>query len=201
MTVEQLMTSEVTTVLPETPLKEVARLLIERGISGAPVCDEQGEILGIVSVKDLKDEARTAAEAMTAPVVTIAYGRSVAAAARLMIEHDITRLPVLRQNKIAGILTRSDLVRAYARDDAEIADEIRDAVLLGTLWLEPGAVQVEVEDGRVAVTGEVETECDAALLRTLVKRVPGVIEVRYDVTHRFAEETPAERFAGVGSER
>jgi len=53
MQASEIMTREVITVGPEMPVKELARLLVERGISGAPVLDPQGELVGIVTEKDL----------------------------------------------------------------------------------------------------------------------------------------------------
>src|SRR5215208_4850606 len=143
MNVSQIMSSEVTAVAPDTPLKEVASLLVERAISGVPVMDGD-ELLGVVSETDivakergpvppaslieklirgsgdtnLKLEARTAGDAMTSPAVTIDAWRSVAAAASLMGEHGVNRLPVLEDGHLVGIVTRNDIVRAFTRGDA-----------------------------------------------------------------------------------
>ena len=108
MTIEELMTRDPVAVGPETPLKDVAAILLEHRISGVPVIGERLEVLGVVSEADIvaketgqpgPDErrpfawlfgggavderrlaARTAAEAMTAPAVTIAAGRKVPSA-------------------------------------------------------------------------------------------------------------------------
>jgi CBS domain-containing protein len=210
MKVSDLMSADVLTATPETSLKEVATVLARKRISGVPVVDEGGAVVGVLSeadilVKsggerhrtgmlgwllepdhDLEDKigARTVGEAMSAPAITIAPGRQVHEAAALMIAESINRLPVVKGGELVGILTRADVVRAFTRTDAEIAEEIREEILRRTLWLEPGRVSMEVIDGAVHLQGEVETEADAELLPVFVARVPGVVSVRTDLRIR-----------------
>jgi CBS domain-containing protein len=215
MRVADLMTQEVVCVRPETTLKEVARLLVDNRISGMPVLDERGRVVGVVSEADIlhreseplgrdgllarlfddsirieaeKAAARTAGEAMTAPAITIEGYRVASAAARTMIDAAVNRLPVVDvHGKLLGIVTRADLVRAFVRSDAEIASEIRKDVLERTLWSGPEEVAVSVENGDVTLTGSLETEDDVALLVNLVARVPGVVGVNALVTYRVDE--------------
>ena len=217
MKVNEVMTAEVLTIGPEAPLRDVARILVERDISGMPVCDIERHVLGVVSEADIlfkergrpseggalvgwmlgggvmpdaaKAAARTVDEAMTAPAITISPFRSVHEAARLMTEHGINRLPVVRDGELVGIMTRSDLVRAFVRGDAEIHDEIVHELLGRTLWLEQDAVEAEVRDGSVLLTGEVRTRSDAALLERLVTRVPGVVAVEARLHWRLDDST------------
>jgi CBS domain-containing protein len=210
MKVRDLMSVEVLTTTPEAPLKVAAALLAERRISGVPVVDGNGAVVGVLSeadilVKtggalprsgllgwllepdfDLQDKigARTVGEAMSAPAVTITPGRQVHDAAALMIAESVNRLPVVEDGALVGILTRADVVRAFTRTDAEIAGEIREEILRRTLWLEPGAVSMDVVEGAVQIEGEVETEADAELLPVFVARVPGVVSVRANVRAR-----------------
>jgi CBS domain-containing protein len=210
MKVSDLMSAEVLTATPETPLKEAAALLARRGISGIPVVDAAGAVVGVLSEADIivksrgeqprggimswllepdfdlrdKIEARTVGQAMSAPAVTIAPGRQVHEAAALMIAESVNRLPVVDHGKLVGILTRADVVRAFSRTDEEIAHEIREEILRRTLWLEPGMVSMQVVDGIVHLQGEVETEADAELLPVFVARVPGVVSVRADLRAR-----------------
>jgi CBS domain-containing protein len=212
MKVKDLMTTGVRTVTPGTPLKEVAAILAEEGISGLPVCDDEGRVIGVVSEADilykeqarrqrrsgplgwfaegqgfdaaLKGAARTAGETMSEPPITIGPERAVAEAARLMIERNVNRLPVVRGEELVGIVTRADLVRAFTRSDGEIREEIREEVLKRALWIDPSAIGVEVADGEVTLTGQLEGRSDVQLLLTLVGRVPGVVTVHSEVGWR-----------------
>ncbi len=206
MKVRDLMTSVVITVRPETSLKEVGTILARCGISGVPVVDADGRVIGVVSEGDilfkergpaqrkgrlarrsdthakgdqLKVEAQTAAQAMTAPAKTIAAWRPVSAAAAQMLEEGVNRLPVVDdESRLVGIVTRADLVRAFVRPDAEIRREIRDEVLERALLLEtPSVVTVAVDEGKVTLSGTLRMRTDAELATTLVARVPGVVEV------------------------
>jgi predicted transcriptional regulator len=123
---------------------------------------------------------------MTAPAVTIPPSSSATAAARLMIEQGVNRLPVVTQDgRVVGIVTRADLVRAFTRPDAEIAMEIQTDILERVLWAEPSAVGISVREGEVEVAGELETSTDVAIFEKLVGRVPGVVSVQSSVTARI----------------
>jgi len=209
MRVQDVMTKDVRTVEPDTPLKEVALALSQLGISGVPVV-EAGKVMGVVSEADIlvkergsnpglpglvgllfdetadigrKLHARTAREAMSSPAVTIGPNRPVSEAAGVMIDRLVNRLPVVDdEGALLGIVTRADLVRAFARSDEEIADEIREDVVLHTLWIEPEAVNVHVEAGEVVLSGHVESETDADLVTQMTRKVPGVVSVVSRVT-------------------
>ncbi len=213
MKVEDLMSREVVTVAPETPLKDVAALLVEQRISGVPVVDHDREVVGVVSEADIlvkergprprhggllgwlldggvpDDErlaARTARAAMTCPAITVGARAPVAEAARLMTEKGIKRLPVVSSNDIlVGIVTRSDLVRAFARSDEEILREIRDDVVRQTLWIEGAGPTVRVDRGEVTLAGELERRSEVELLERFVARVPGVVSVLSRATWRW----------------
>lgn len=219
MRVRDLMTERVLSIGPEAPIKDVARILVEHRISGLPVCDVEGRVLGVVSEGDilykehdpkeghrggplswivegsptdageLKATALTAAKAMTAPAITVAPYESVAEAARLMCERGVNRLPVVKDEKLIGIVTRADLVRAFIRSDEEIAKEIEDEVLGRTLWIDAGKVEVEVTHGSVRLDGRLHTRSDAELLERLVARVPGVVGVESSVRWQIDDTT------------
>ena len=213
MKVADVMTNEVVTVPPGASLKEAARLLIEHRISGLPVVDNQNHVLGVVSEADVlpkelggvplhrplawlsgqlevdrsKFEAHLVGEAMTSPALTIEPNRPVGVAAKLMVERGINRLPVVEDGELIGIVTRADLVRAFVRSDGEIAQEIRNDVVAGDVWLEKRSVQVEVEDGEVTLAGTLDNRADATVLEALVRRVPGVMGVRSKLAWRDDE--------------
>ena len=190
MTVADLMTRHVRVVRAETPLKHVAALLSEHRIAGLPVVDCDGRVLGVVSEGDVLRilatdmTASTAREAMTSPATTIGPEAPVSDAAGLMLERGINRLPVVVADELVGIVSRSDLVRAFTRGDDDIAREIRAEIVGRTSWLEPGQVSVEASRGAVALAGVVDTLEDAQRLYRLASRVPGVTSVRSTVRWR-----------------
>ena len=213
MKVSELMQRKVVTAHTEQSLKDLAAELFDHGISGMPVIGEDGSVVGVVSEADLlhkerdrpperhgrlarlrggddadtKSRARTVGEAMTSPAITIRPDVTVAAAARLMLDHGVNRLPVVGlDGELLGIVTRADLVRAFGRADHAIAAEIRDDILQRVLWADPLAFTVKVERGEVELVGELETEGQVELLTALVEKVPGVVAVTTRVGCREA---------------
>ena len=207
MIVRDVMTKDVVTVLPGQSLKEVARLLVERRISGVPVEDGTGSVLGVVSEGDLlmpgsteraprhggplawfldpldvvdrlKLGARVAGEAMTSPAVTIGADRRRRSCSRADDRGGVNRLPVIddgqarrdrharRPRARVRPLRRGDRTARSARTSCK-----------RTMWLEPGSVGVEVDDGDVHLTGKVERRSEAELLPVLVGRTLGVVGV------------------------
>ena len=108
-------------------------------------------------------DAVTVGDAMSAPARTIAPNRPIAEAATLMLDEDVNRLPVVdADGALVGVVSRGDLVRAFARTDEEIRAEIEEDVIRKVMWLSPTAVDVTVTDGVVTLEGEVATECRRA---------------------------------------
>jgi CBS-domain-containing membrane protein len=208
MKVKEIMRSDVLTIGPDAEIRDVARIFVEHGISGLPVCGARREILGVVSEGDIlfkeqgprersllarfggkapreleKALAVRVSEAMTAPAITVSPHCSVAEAARLMSEHRINRLPVVKDGELVGIVTRTDLVRAFVRSDEEIRREIMEDLIRRTLWVEvPESIHVDVERGAVRLTGHLPTNSEASMLIRLVTRVPGVVSVQSDLS-------------------
>jgi CBS domain-containing protein len=211
--IEELMTKDVVTVDSDASLKDVARMLIEHDISAMPVLDGD-DIVGIVSETDIvakvrgetsrrpnllerlleprdsgaeRLDARTAGEAMTSPAITVEEWYSPAAAASLMIEHGVHRLPVLKRGLLVGIISRADLVRAFARPDSDIARDIREDVVLRAFWLPPEQVSIQVFEGEVTLRGELDSKLAVELLPEAVSRIPGVVSVRSQLCNRPAD--------------
>ena len=200
--VREIMTTSVVTVDRITPYKEIVRLLVEHKISGMPVLSMGRKVSGVVSEGDLlaaRDgspparsgwrhwmfgrevhQGRTADMLMTSPAVTILPDATVAAAARLMNSHHIRRLPVVdADGKLAGIVSRRDLLSIFLRPDADIAAEVRE-ILAEVLPGGPTGIEVAVRNGVVKLTGQTELVCDEDLISVVVRlawNVDGVIDV------------------------
>lgn len=193
-------------VSPDATLKQVAELMVEHEISGLPVVDADGRVLGVISEADvIRGETggtggqgmiararaiadpdslsipRTAGEAMSSPAVTIRDDETVVEAAHRIDERGVNRLPVVDEDgRLVGIIARADVVRAFARSDEAIADAVREEVERA-LGLASDAVQVAVSDGEVLLSGEVDTDANAKLAAFFAMRVPGVVAVRSEL--------------------
>lgn len=91
-----------------------------------------------------------------------------------MVDHGINRLPVIEAGRLVGILTRSDMVRAYLRRDEEILRIIREDVIGRTMWLDPADLRVDVHEGLVHVAGSVDRRSTAMIIEKLIHLVEGV---------------------------
>jgi tRNA nucleotidyltransferase (CCA-adding enzyme) len=116
--ISDLMSYPVVTVSPDIRMTQVQAILGGKGHTGLPVLDE-GRLVGIISKRDFRKAKKTSAlkapvrAFMTKNVTTIEPGSSPVQAARLMIQHDIGRLPVAENGRVIGIVTRSDTMRYF----------------------------------------------------------------------------------------
>lgn len=202
MKINELMTTDVLTIGPGTSLKEAARRMLEAGVSGLPVTSDEGELVGIITEADfvsaeadrrttrragllrfftdqpkIPSEERRVGDVMTSDVKVISPDADHAEAARLMQAERVKRLPVVDDGKLVGLVSRADMLKAFARADQEIIDEIEDHVMRKILWIDPNRVTVESIDGNVTLRGKLETRSDANLLVELTKRLDGVASV------------------------
>lgn len=217
MRVLDLMTTDVVAVTPDMSLKEAARTMTDLGVSGLPVLDDAGLIVGIITEADflareagraeprrrrLLDalfnepqiaEAQTVEEAMTLDPVVIYPEASLTEAARVMVNHGVKRLPVVdSEGKLQGVISRADVVAAFTRPDDVIEDEIREDVIRRILFLEADAVDVSVVDGLVKLSGTVPTKSDARLLEELTRRLDGVVRLDSSVDFEIDDQRPVE---------
>jgi CBS domain-containing protein len=211
MLVRHVMTREVLTVTPETRLRDLAQLFVDRQISGAPVVDGEGTCIGVISETDLlakqlgrpagrrrplewilgehrdaeelrRRAATVVGEAMSAPPVTIDADRPIREAAAVMVDRDVNRLPVVEDGRIVGIVTRADLVRAYLRLDADILHNVREKVLRETMWVDPASFEIDVLEGVVRIAGVVDRKTTAGIIERLIGITDGVVDVQSSLT-------------------
>ncbi|MFF8896903.1 CBS domain-containing protein [Streptomyces lydicus] len=194
--VGSVMTDEVVRARSGTPAAQLARWLREYDINGLPVVDADDRVIGVVSATDLARAARgaagsgdlTAGAVMSAPARTVRADDSVVRAARLMSASGIERLPVVDEEaRLIGMLTRRDVLRIFARADAEIHEEVSDDILVRALWLSPTSVAVSVHDGVVTLGGSLESSGQVALAVRMTRQVDGVTAVVNRLTYRHEE--------------
>jgi CBS domain-containing protein len=212
------MTRDVLSVTPETSVRAAALLMIEKRISGLPVV-EDGVVVGVISETDFvaKDSSRTwfsrallgqeegmftgvekVGEMMSRNVVTVPVSATVQDAARLMTRHNVNRLPVIEHGVMVGIVTRSDLIRAYVHSDEEIAGDVE--LLIAVLPEPMSKVGVSVEDGIVSLTGVVETSAEARLVARMVAEIEGVAGVDSRLSWQVSTEAADSPWSGFPQE-
>ncbi|MFQ5847503.1 MAG: CBS domain-containing protein [Candidatus Methylomirabilales bacterium] len=212
MKAKDVMTTKVVAVGPEMPVNAIAALLLERHISAVPVIDEDRRILGIVSEGDLmrrhetarrrswwlatfgeaealardfvRSHGQRAKDVMTRGVVTVTDETPVAAIAELLEQKGIKRVPVVRDGRLVGIVSRADLLRGLAaRGLKPMAPEAQDdeairAQLLAVLeqepWAETHFLSVVVDHGVVHFWGLVRSEAERQALGVAAETIPGV---------------------------
>jgi CBS domain-containing protein len=203
MKLRDLMTRDVITIGPDASLKEAARRMIEAGISGLPVTTDAGSLVGIITEADfvsteagrrrekragllrlvykdveLPTHERMVDEVMSTDLVVLGPEADHAEAARLMQSEGIKRIPVVDDDgRLVGLVSRSDVLRIFARSDQEIIDEIQDHVIGDILWIDPKRLDIQCAEGNVVLRGRLETRSDAELLARLIARLDGVLSV------------------------
>ncbi len=214
MQAAQVMTFGAATIQPDASIREAARMMLDYRISGLPVVDEDGNLVGIITEGDLlsgitgdshrrrwlefildpgkkiptqvSPHAQTVGEAMTRQVITAMEGTPVQEIVKQMKTNGIKRVPVVRDNKVVGIVSRADLLRGLALEakmmPAATAEDyaLRDRVLhalSGEARGSRSSINVLVQNGIVELRGALP---DASLPEKLVsatRQVPGVDEV------------------------
>lgn len=118
MVARDIMTERGITAPAETPVKNLAKLLLDRGVSGVPVVDKGGKILGVVSEADLiAKKGKLARDIMSPDIFTVRAGTPVEEIAALMSRNRIKRVLVVGEKELAGIVSRADIIRAIALGD------------------------------------------------------------------------------------
>ena len=211
-TVMHVMTRRVHVASPLTPFKTLVRLIEDNRISAIPIVDEQGVPIGLVSESDLllkerqqeldskqnlvhplkrrHDRAKAAgvlaSELMTSPPITIECDAPLSEAARRMQDRNVRRLIVVdERGRIAGIVSRSDLLQVFLRTDEELRDEVVSQLIPTIILDAPEVVGVDVSCNVVTLSGEVDRKSDVEILTRLTRQLDGVVSVDDQLTYRW----------------
>lgn len=118
MQAKDIMTRDIITVSPGMTIRNLAATLIKNQISGAPVAGKNGKILGVVSEADIvSKKGKDVKSIMSKKVISVAEDTSVEEIARVMTDQKIKRVPVMRGERVVGIVSRADIVSAIARGE------------------------------------------------------------------------------------
>lgn len=111
----EIMTTSILTLTPDTPIENAARTMFENAISGMPVVDEDGLLVGVVSEFDIiSKQGEKVGDIMTTDVISVGEETDPETIARMLTEQRIRRIPVVNEGRVVGIISRSDLVRLFA---------------------------------------------------------------------------------------
>lgn len=220
MKVSDVMTRDVIAVSPDASIHAAAQLMVDHGVSGLPVVDDAGALVGILSEGDLivrqkprlwprwwqlfladgqrlaqdyqKAMGTTVAEVMTRAVVCVSPDAPLSAAAQLLDEHNVRRLPVIERGALVGIVSRGDLVKALAIARAGAEPSLTDAQLVsemkrrmgGEPWTSTHNVLIEAQGGVITLWGLVDGPAEKSALETMARSIPGCRGVRSEVVDR-----------------
>jgi CBS-domain-containing membrane protein len=220
------MTVDVATVGESTPYREIVDLMTDRRISAVPVVDDFRHVLGVISEADLlykveligepherrifegrrrhdrrvKADATIARDLMTAPAVTTYATTTLVEAAKKMDREHVKRLLVIDDlGRIAGIVSRGDLLKVHLRPDEDIRRDVVDEVLHRILALPDGVVDVTVVDGMVTLQGTLERRSATEITGRVTARVSGVVDVVNQLHYDFDDVTPILYKPGLGT--
>jgi CBS domain-containing protein len=151
-------------------------LFLEWFIDGKRLAEIEG------AMPDLRAE-----DIMTRDVITATPETPAEEAIATLLTKRIKRLPVVDEdNRVVGIASRRDFLSPFLRADDDIRSEIREDVILRTMWLDPETIEVDVSNGVVRLRGEVDRRSTKEILAELAHRVDGVVGVEDDL--RFEED-------------
>jgi CBS-domain-containing membrane protein len=216
MKATDVMTREVVSIGPDASILEAVRLMLQHKISGLPVVDAAGKLQGVVTEGDFLRRAETGTErrrsrfvelllgpgrlatdyvhtsgrkvgeVMTPDVYTATEDEPLEQVVHLMERHRIKRVPIVRDDKVVGIVTRANLMRALASlalaehpaatTDVEIRERLL-AELKKQSWAPVGLIDVVVKDGVVKLSGALTDERERQAIRVAAENIPGVKKV------------------------
>ena len=207
--VYNVMSTDVAGSIPDMPLRDIIGVLEGRAAI-VPVVDKSQRVVGVVcdgdvrrwrasrrrADGDLATDDTVAGELMSAPAWTVDAQALLTEAAKRMHCRKVSHLPVTGEGgRLVGVVSATDLLRAFGRLDTEIRADLIEHVLRRTMYVDPDQVHVAVRDGEVILAGTIERRSAVAVAERLAYTVPGVVHVvnrlnyEYDDTPFPAEET------------
>lgn len=214
MRVSDVMTSDLVTILPDTSFKEAVELLVRSEVSALPVVNAEGQLVGLITEADLiskeaygtrrrralalladmmsvrdhpwvtKARGSVASDIMTRSVVVCRSDEDVRTVARRMLEQDVKRMPVVDDEHLVGIVSRRDILKMFDRPDVAIAADVKRVLTDDLIMPEDRHVRFSVDRGVVTLTGDVRYGWDDPIVVSIVRDLPGVLEVVSQLHHR-----------------
>jgi CBS domain-containing protein len=226
MKASDVMMTDVITVTPESDVPQVAALLLTNHISAVPVVDADGSLVGMISEGDLirrsesgtaherpwwlqmlmsrealaaefvREHSRRVGDLMTREVVSASPDTPLADIAALLERRRIKRVPIVKDGRLAGIVSRANLIQALATfrhaapeprlaADAELREKVMSQ-FKAEPWMRPALVNVTVSDGTVDLWGIVDSPAEKQALRVAAEIVPGVKAINDNLVVRRA---------------
>lgn len=200
LTVRDVMSAPAVSLSPDTAYAAIVHRFLSSDIGGLPVVDESGRLLGIVTESDLlfkeaylpgsddavaaarfarwqqKASARTARDLMTLDPSTASLDEPLDVVARRLLEHAVSRLPVVREGRVVGIVSRHDVLRRFARPDYAIAADIERA-LADVPGVTARSPRTSVSDGDVVLSGSVDALEDIVTIAEVAAGVDGAVSI------------------------
>lgn len=203
LTVRDVMSAPAVSLSPDTAYAAIVHRFLSSDIGGLPVVDESGRLLGIVTESDLlfkeaylpgsdddddavaaarfarwqqKASARTARDLMTLDPSTASLDEPLDVVARRLLEHAVSRLPVVRDGRVVGIVSRHDVLRRFARPDYAIAADIERA-LVDVPGVTARSTRTSVSDGDVVLSGSVDALEDIVTIAEVAAGVDGAVSI------------------------
>jgi CBS domain-containing protein len=212
MKVSEIMSREVVSVSPETTFKDIVERLVQADVSGVPVIDDSGKLVGIVTEADLvskeaygvrrrrtlslladtlagpkwlhKAFGSVAADVMTKEVFVCGPDDDVRIATRRLLEEGVKRIPVVQSGAVVGMVSRQDILKTLTRPDAEIDADVGEILRTHPNRPDDAHVVHTVTDGIVTLGGDVGYAWDIPIVIGLVRNVEGVLDVVSGIHNR-----------------
>lgn len=216
MNAADVMTRRVISIAPDAPIEDAVKLMLDRGISGLLVVDAAGHLVGVVTEGDLlhrselgtgrrrswwlkllvspgrqaedftRAHGHKVADVMTTQVISVDVDAPLTDIVELMEKHRIKRVPVTEQDRVVGVVSRADMLRALAAtartvqatpgDDRAIRNRLLDA-LEKEAWAPVSTLNVTVVDGVVDLWGTISDEQERRAIMVIAENTPGVKRV------------------------